>query len=127
MATTETRSKSAAFGQSWRELANTPLHLIPVLLGGFLALAIGVLTYVFDAAKASALVAVTPMEAYMVLFGIVGLIGYSVSKRNVQNGSLIAAIAGLVLVTVVTGTTVGLVTGLLLLFGAIWSLASSRN
>lgn len=126
MATTETRSKSIAFGQSWRELANTPLHLVPVLLGGFLALAIGVLTYVFDAVNASALVAVTPMEAYMVLFGIVGMIGYSVSKRNVQNGSLIAAIAGLVLVTVVTGTTVGLVTGLLLLFGAIWSLASSR-
>lgn len=125
MATTETRSKSTAFGQSWRELANTPLHLVPVLLGGFLALAIGVLTYVFDAAKASALVAVTSVEAYMVLFGIVGMIGYSVSKRNVQNGALIAAVAGLVLVTV-AGTTAGLVTGLLLLFGAIWSLASSR-
>lgn len=125
MATTETRSMSSGFGQSWRELAHTPIHLVPIVLGGFLAAAVGILTYVFDAARASALVAATPAEAYLVLFGIVGLIGYSVSKRNVQNGSLVAAIAGLVMIALV-GSTAGLVTGLLLLFGAIWSLSQSR-
>lgn len=125
MAATEARSTSTGFGQSWRELARTPIYQVPVLLGGFLAAAVGVLTYVFDAVNASALVAVTAQEAYLILFGIMGLIGYSVSKRNVQNGSLVAAIAGLVLVTIAGGTE-GLTTGLLLLFGAIWSLASSR-
>ena len=61
----------------------------------------------------------------MVIFGIVGLIGYAVSKQNVQNGSIVAMIAGLAIVVLVA-TQLGLFAGLLLLAGAIWSLASTR-
>jgi len=43
----------------------------------------------------------------------------------VQNGSMVAAVAGLALLVTV-GTTMGLFTGLLLLAGAVWSLASTR-
>ncbi len=125
MESTHARSASTGFGQSWRELARMPMHQVPVVLGAFLAAAVGILTYVFDAIRASAIVSVTAEEAYLVLFGVVGLIGYSVSKQNNQNGSLVAAIAGLVLVAIVGGTT-GLITGLLLLLGAIWSLSTSR-
>ena len=120
------RTKSGAgFGQSWRELSHTPTYQVPVVLGSIVALLVGILTYLFDASAAGRLVAATPNEAYLVLFGILGLIGYSVSKQNVQNGSLVAAIAGLALVVLVAGTT-GLFTGLLLLAGAVWSLASTR-
>src|SRR3990172_5893331 len=104
MAATEMRSTSTGFVSSWRELARTPTYLVPIVLGGFLALLIGVLTYVFD---------------------IVGLIGYGVSKENVQNGALVAAIAGLALAAFVGGTE-GLLSGLLLLLGAIWSLGKTR-
>src|SRR5438876_1099498 len=78
-----------------------------------------------DASAASKIVAATPNEAYLVLFGIVGMIGYAVSKQNVQNGSIVAAIAGLALVVLVA-TQLGLFAGLLLLAGAVWSLASTR-
>jgi len=125
VATTEMRSTSAGFAHSWRELTRTPTYQVPVLLGGFLAALVGVLTYVFDIVEASAIVAATPEVVYLIIFGVVGLIGYGVSKENVQNGSLVAAIAGLALVSFVGGQT-GLLTGLLLLAGAIWSLSRTR-
>jgi hypothetical protein len=96
-----------------------------VVLGSIVALLVGILTYVFDASAASKIVAATPNEAYLVLFGIVGMIGYAVSKQNVQNGSIVAAIAGLALVVLVA-TQLGLFAGLLLLAGAVWSLAATR-
>src|SRR3990172_4729770 len=125
VATTEMRSTSAGFAPSWRELPRTPTYQVPVLLGGFLAALVGVLTYVFDIVEASAIVAATPEVVYLIIFGVVGLIGYGVSKENVQNGSLVAAIAGLALVSFVASQT-GLLTGLLLLAGAIWSLSRTR-
>ncbi len=96
-----------------------------MVLGSIVALLVGILTYVFDASAASKIVAATPNEAYLVVFGILGMIGYSVSKQNVQNGSIVAAIAGLALVVLVA-TQLGLFAGLLLLAGAVWSLASTR-
>ena len=121
-----TRTKSGAgFTQSWRELAHTPTHQVPVLLGAVVALLVGILTYVFDASKAGAIVAASINQAYLVIFGVLGLIGYAVSKQNVQNGSIVAAIAGLAMVVLVA-TQLGLFTGLLLLAGAVWSLASTR-
>ena len=121
-----TRTKSGAgFGQSWRELSHTPTHQVPIVLGSFVALIVGVLTYLFDASAAGSIVAATTNQAYLVIFGVLGLIGYSVSKQNVQNGSIVAAIAGLALVVLVA-TQLGLFAGLLLLAGAVWSLASTR-
>jgi len=121
-----TRTKSGAgFGQSWRELSHTPTHQVPIVLGSFVALIVGVLTYLFDASAAGTIVAATTNQAYLVIFGVLGLIGYSVSKQNVQNGSIVAAIAGLAMVVLVA-TQLGLFAGLLLLAGAVWSLASTR-
>jgi hypothetical protein len=96
-----------------------------VLLGAVVALLVGILTYLFDASNAGAIVAATIHQAYLVIFGFVGLIGYGVSKQNLQNGSIVAAIAGLALVVLVA-TQLGLFAGLLLLAGAVWSLASTR-
>ncbi|HEX9339877.1 MAG TPA: hypothetical protein VF992_01720 [Thermoplasmata archaeon] len=121
-----TRTRSATgFGQSWRELARAPTYQVPVVLGSIVALLVGILTYVFAAANAGAIVPATTEMAYLVIFGLVGMIGYGVAKHNVQNGSIVAAIAGLALVVLVA-TQVGLFAGLLLLAGAVWSLASTR-
>src|SRR5256886_4831532 len=96
------RAKSGSgFGKAWRELWHRPPHEVPIVLGAFVALITGILTYLFDASKAGAIVAATAAEAYLVIFGIVGLIGYAVSKQNVQNGSIVAMIAGLAIVVLV--------------------------
>jgi hypothetical protein len=126
MEATRVRSASSGFGQSWRDLARTPTHQVPIVLGGVLAVLVGVLTYLFEAVEAGAVIAATPTVAYLVIFGIIGLIGYGVSKENIQNGSLVAAIAGLALLAMVGSATEGLLTGFLLLAGAVWSLASTR-
>jgi len=125
MEATQTGSRAEGLTHSWRELTRMPTYLIPVVLAGVLAVIVGVLTYAFDAAKAGALVAVSTDAAFLVVFGIVGLIGYAVSKQNVQNGAIIAMIAGLAMVVLVSGTA-GLLLGLLLLAGAVWSLGVSR-
>jgi hypothetical protein len=125
MEATQTGSRAERLTHSWRELTRMPTYLIPVVLAGVLAVIVGVLTYAFDAAKAGALVAVSPDTAFLVVFGIVGLIGYAVSKQNVQNGAIVAMIAGLALVVLVSGTA-GLLLGLLMLAGAVWSLSASR-
>lgn len=125
MAATSVRSTAAGVAHSWRDLSRMPTYQVPMVLGGFLAAVIGLLTYVFDIVDASAIVAVTSTVAYLVIFGVLGLIGYGVSKENAQNGALVAAIAGLALVAFV-GETVGMLTGLLLLSGAVWTLASTR-
>lgn len=122
---TDTRSTPTGFASSWRELARMPTYQVPVVLGGFLAALVGILTYAFDVMQASAIVAASASVIYLIIFGAIGLIGYAVSKHNVQNGSLVAAIAGLALVAIVGGTT-GLLTGFLLLAGAVWGLSASR-
>ncbi len=125
MEATLTGSTRTGLTHSWRELAKMPTYLIPEVVAGVIAVLVGVLTYAFDVAKAGAFVAVTPAEAFLVLFGIVGLIGYAVSKQNVQNGAIVAMISGLAMVVLVSGTA-GLLLGLLLLAGSLWSLGASR-
>lgn len=125
-----TRVRSEAGFASWRELARTPTHLVPTLVGGALAVIVSVLTYIFAMVADGAIVAVTLEQAYLFVFGVIGLIGYSVAKQNVQNGSIVSAVAGLALVgiaaEVAADATVSLLTGFLLLAGSIWSLASAR-
>ena len=124
MAATETGYASSGFARLGG-LARMPTYQVPMALGGFVAALVGVLTYAFDIASGAAIAAATAGVIYTIFFGIVGLIGWHVSKDNVQNGSLVAAIAGLALVAIVGGVT-GLFSGLLLLVGAIWGLSASR-
>ncbi len=122
MEATKTESRAEGVTRAWRELGRMPTYLVPVVLAGLLAVIVGVLTYAFDAAKAGALVAVSTNAMFLVVFGIVGLIGYAVTKQNVQNGALVSMIAALALVVLVSGTA-GILLGLLMLAGAVWGLA----
>lgn len=122
---TDTRSATGGLASSWRELARMPTYQVPVVLGGFLAALVGILTYALEVSANAAIVALSAEVIYLVIFGMIGLVGYAVSKKNVQNGSLVAAIAGLALVAI-AGGTIGLLTGFLLLAGAVWGLAATR-
>ena len=89
-----TRAKSGSgFGQSWRELSHTPTHQVPIVLGAFVALITGILTYLFDASKAGAIVAATAAEAYLVIFGIV--LTVTLTPLKYRNDTLHALIIGL--------------------------------
>ncbi len=125
MEATQSGSTATGVRRSWSELARMPTYSIPIVVGGILAILVGLLTYAFDAARAGAAVPITPEAGYLVLFGIVGLIGYAVSRQNVQNGALVALIAGIATVALVSSVA-GLVLGLLILAGAVWSLGASR-
>ncbi len=125
MDATQTGSTTTGLAHSWRELAHPPTSLIPEVVAGVFAILVGVLTYAFDVSKAGAFVAVTPAEGFLVLFGIVGLIGYGISKQNVQNGAIVSMISALAMVVLVSGTA-GLLLGLLLLAGSLWSLGATR-
>ena len=72
---TDTRSTSTGFASSWRELARMPTYQVPVVLGGFLATLVGILTYAFDVMQASAIVAASASVIYLIIFGPIGLIG----------------------------------------------------
>ncbi|HKZ89501.1 MAG TPA: hypothetical protein VJ300_04495 [Thermoplasmata archaeon] len=95
-----------------------------------MAVLFSVLGYIFAMVSQSAIVPATPEQVYLFIFGVIGLIGYGIAKQNVQNGSIISAVSGLALIGVVADiaadSTVALLTGFLLLAGAIWSLASTR-
>jgi len=106
-------------------LARMPTWQVPMALGGFLAALVGIVTYASDVTAQTATAAASAGVIYTIIFGAIGLVAYAVSKTHVQNGSLMAAIAGLALVSIVGGAT-GLFSGLLLLVGAIWGLAASR-
>lgn len=123
MAATETGYASSGFARVGG-LARMSTWQVPMALGGFLAALVGVLTYAFDVANGAGFAAAAGV-IYMIIFGVVGLLGFFVSKEHVQNGSLVAAIAGLALIAIAGGAT-GLFSGLLLLAGAIWGLAASR-
>ncbi len=109
-------------GFTLRGLANMPTWQLPIVFGGLLATLTGVVTYVLGAGAGAT--AATTGVIYTIIFGLVGLVAYTVSRAHAQNGALMAAIAGLAMLTI-AGTT-GLFAGLLLLAGAIWGLAASK-
>ncbi len=116
---------SEKFASPWRDLGHASTYQVPLVLGGFIAALAGIVTYALDIASANSFVVASAGVIYLIIFGAMGLIGYAVSKQNAQNGSIVAAIAGIALATLVGGAT-GLFTGLLLLAGAVWGLATSR-
>src|SRR6266571_3153578 len=112
--TTQTWSERAA--SKWRVLERMPVYQVPIVFGGALAALVGVVGLGLDLVQ-ERLFGVTWARA-------VALVGYGVSKANMRNGAIVAGIAGLALIAVAGGTT-GLLTGLLVLAGALWGFVKS--
>jgi len=124
MATTRMRSWPARAASSWRELERMQAYQVPIVLGGALAALVGVVAYGLDVVERAALVVPSAREIFLVGFGLLGVIGYRVAYGNARNGVIVAAIAGLALMAVAGGAA-GLLTGLLVLAGAVWGLVKS--
>lgn len=124
MAATEIQSWPARAASSWRALGRMPAYQLPIVLGGALAVVAGAVA--FGAAVVAERVLGTSWVRGLLLiaFGALALIGYKVTKANLRNGTVVAAIAGVALIAV-AGGTVGLVTGLLVFAGALWGLLKS--
>src|SRR2546428_5867899 len=119
MAATEIRSWPARAASSWRALERMPAYQVPIVLGGALAALVGV------AVVAERVLGISWVRALLLIaFGALALIGYKVTRANLRNGAVVAGIAGVALI-LVAGGTVGLVTGLLVLAGALWGLVKS--
>ncbi len=121
---TETGTWSERAASKWRALEPIQVYQVPIVLGGTIAALVGVVA-LGPSLVAERILGISVARAvFLMLFGALGLIGYGVSKRNVRNGMIVAGIAAIALVAV-AGTTVGLMTGALVLAGAIWGFVKS--
>ncbi len=118
------RSWPARAASSWRALERMPAYQVPIVLGGALAALVGVVA-LGVAVVAEPVLGISWVRALLLIaFGALALIGYKVTRANLRNGAVVAGIAGVALI-LVAGGTVGLVTGLLVLAGALWGLVKS--
>ena len=79
---TDIRSASSGFASSWRELARMPTYQVPVVLGGFLAAFVGILTYALDVVQASAIVAASASVVYLIIFRLIAPLGQRVADQQ---------------------------------------------
>jgi len=124
MAATEIRSWPARVASSWRALERMPAYQVPIVLGGALAVLVGVAALGVAVVEERVLGISWVRALLLIAFGALALIGYKVTRANLRNGAVVAGIAGVALI-VVAGGTVGLVTGLLVFAGALWGLLKS--
>jgi len=92
MATTRMRSWPARAASSWRELERMQAYQVPIVLGGAIAALVGVVAYGLDVVERAALVVPSAREIFLVVFGLLGVIGYRVAHGNARNGVIVAAI-----------------------------------
>ena len=121
---TETSNVSDRVNRSWHALERMETYQVPIVLGGAIAVLAGIVTYVVrDLVESSA--AAVPLGAiYLVVFGLLGLVAYGVSRKSMRNGALVAGVAGLALL-ILAGGAAGFLTGLVVLVGAAWGLVKS--
>mgnify|MGYP001764034799 CR=1 FL=1 len=124
MAASETGTTARGVTSSWRELGRMRAHQVPMVLGGVVAVLAGLVTFAQNLVKDGANATLPIGAIYLVAFGVLGLIAYAISKENLKNGAVVAAIAGLALL-LLGGGAAGLLTGLLLVVGAVWGFAKA--
>ena len=97
---------------------------MPIVFGGALAALVGVVGLGLDLVQERLFGVTWARAVFLVAFGALAFVGYGVSKANMRNGAIVAGIAGLALIAVAGGTA-GLLTGLLVLAGALWGFVKS--
>ncbi len=120
----ETGTASARVSKSWRALERMEAYQVPIVLGSAIAVLAGILTYVMRVVTESPAAAVPLGAIYLVVFGLLGLVGYGVTRKSVRNGVVVAGVAGLALLILASGAA-GFLTGIVVLVGAAWGLVKS--
>lgn len=109
---------------SWRELGRMHASQILVVLGSAVAVLAGIVVYLVRAVSEGSLAVVSFEALWLFVFGLLGLVGYAVSRASLRNGAIVAGIAGLALL-IMAGGSAGLLTGIVVLLGAAWAFIRS--
>ncbi len=120
----ETGTASERVSKSWRALERMEAYQVPIVLGSAIAVLAGILTYVVRLATGAPSAEVPLGAIYLVVFGLLGLVGYGVTRKSVRNGIVVAGVAGLALLILASGAA-GFLTGIVVLVGAVWGLVKS--
>ena len=124
MSTSETVSVSKRVTDSWRELGRMHASQILMALGSGLAVLAGIVVYIARAAMEGTPVVASSEAIWLVVFGLMGFLGYVVSRASQRNGAIVAGIAALGLLILADGAA-GFLTGLVVLVGAAWAFLKS--
>lgn len=124
MATSANGSITRRVSDSWRELGRMHTSQVLVGLGSGLAIFASIVVYLLRAAVEGSPVVISAEAVWLLVFGVLGVAGYVISRTSARNGAVVAGIAALGLLIVADGPA-GFLTGLVLLVGAAWGLLRS--
>jgi hypothetical protein len=109
---------------SWRELGRMHASQVLVVLGSAVAVFAGIVLYIVRAVSEGSPAVVSTGALWLFVFGLLGLVGYAVSRASMRNGAIVAGVAGLALL-ILAGGAAGFLTGLVVLLGAAWAFVRS--
>ncbi len=124
MASSATGAVSKRVTDSWRELGRMHASQVLMALGSGLAVLAGIVVYIVRAATEGTPAVVSSEAIWLVVFGLMGLVGYVISRASQRNGAVVAGIAALGLLILADGPA-GFLTGLIVLVGAAWAFLKS--
>lgn len=124
MGSSATGTMSKRVSDSWHELGRMHASQVLLALGSGLAIFASVVVYLVRAVRAGTPAIVSAEAIWLFVFGLLGLVGYLVSRSSEKNGAVVAGIAGLGLVILADGPA-GFLTGLVVLVGAVWAFLKS--
>ncbi len=124
MGTSTSGALSKRVTDSWHELGRMHASQILMALGSGLAVLASVVVYLVRAATEGTPAVVSSEAIWLFVFGLLGLVGYVISRTSARNGAVVAGIAGLGLL-LLAGGSAGLLTGIVVLVGAAWAFVKS--
>lgn len=124
MGTSATGTMAKRVSDSWRELGRMHASRVLIALGSGLAVFAGLVVYLVRAAAEGSIAVVSTEALWLVVFGLLGLVGYMVARASARNGAVVAGIAALGLLILADGAA-GFLTGLVVLVGAVWAFLKS--
>lgn len=129
MAETQWKAAQDRWSSTTTALSRMPIWRLAMALGVLLAVAAAVVVLLPNGGNGNGngrgSPDLTPAVYNLVLAGI-GFVGFAVSGKNLLNGSIVTALAGVGLV-LVGGGQLALLGGLALLIGAVWAFATTRQ
>jgi len=124
MGTSTTDAVSKRVTDSWRELGHMHASQFLVALGSGLAILASVVVYLVRAVSEGTPAVVSAGAIWLFVFGVLGFVGYVISRTSMRNGAIVAGIAALGLL-ILGGGPAGFLTGLVVLVGAAWGFLKS--
>ncbi len=124
MGTSTTGAVTKRMTDSWRELGHMHASQVLMALGSGLAIFASVVVYLVRAVSEGTPAVLSTEALWLFVFGVLGFVGYLISRASARNGAIVAGIAALGLIVLAAGPA-GFLTGLIVLVGAAWGFLRS--